>query len=190
MSLVRGVIIPHDVIYGSGIQDVNSLGYALNYYVHFISPILSPVGNNSITYDQIPNASDATIVIEKGLDLSSLMKYSQKNNAIFFLMLSLGSMYLSKLNGVRNVLGVGSETGTPFDTDLLVCLVLLIFMSLPTTVTGNGRCIEVVQEIDNIQKLQDPKESLEYSLLKFCLEFLDYQESWGEQHAKTSTFLP
>ena len=62
---LQSSIIPQDVIYGSGIKDVNSLGYALNYYIHFISPILSPVGNNSITYQQIENNEAKSIVIEK-----------------------------------------------------------------------------------------------------------------------------
>ncbi|RCK56207.1 Aflatoxin biosynthesis regulatory protein [Candida viswanathii] len=202
-------IIPHDVIYGSGVKDATSLGYALNYYIHFISPILSPVGNNSITYDHIPNASDATIVIEKGLDLSSLMKYSQKNNAIFFLMLSLGSMYLSKLNGVAERAGwlskakhfqdlglgkiqpeierliSGSNTETPFDTDLLVCLVLLILYEFANDCDRKWTVyLKLCKKLITSKNFKIPKESLEYSLLKFCLEFLDYQESMGRTACK------
>ena len=206
---LQSSIIPQDVIYGSGIKDVNSLGYALNYYIHFISPILSPVGNNSITYQQIENNEAKSIVIEKGLDLSSLMKYSQKNNAIFFLILSLGSMYLSKLNDISERAGwlnkarhfqdlglgkiqpeierliTGEDTEKTFDTDLLVCLVLLILYEFANDCDRKWTVyLKLCKKLLTSKNFHIPKESLEYSLLKFCLEFLDYQESMGRTACK------
>ncbi|KAI3405811.2 hypothetical protein KGF56_001418 [Candida oxycetoniae] len=91
-------IIPSDVL-SSSHQDSSMLDFAIKYYVEFISPILNPCGYDTIQYKRIPSNKGKEVkhmTIERGLDLGLLVKLSQSNHCLFYLMLALGSFYLSK----------------------------------------------------------------------------------------------
>lgn len=246
-------IIPHDLMIIEGfkmLQDANSLSHALNYYIHFISPILNPMDqyyynvdniqpieivttnpnteedeydiqvnndNNKYKYKQVTKIS---ITIEKGLDLHSLIKYSQNNSIIFLLMLSLGSMYLYKLNTdqgantdnaqqwlnnaryfqylalkriqpiIEQLINQQEENiNGKFGVDLLISLVLLILYEFSNNCNKNWTIyLKLSKKLLTSTKFEIPQKksinSLEYSILKFCLQFLDYQESMGRTACK------
>jgi hypothetical protein len=94
-------IIPVDIRTNLS-DDILNLSFALNYYIDFISPILNPVGRENIYYNQVLQYLNRNIVIESGLDFSSLIKYSQDQNHLFYMMLSLGSIYISKSHGIAS----------------------------------------------------------------------------------------
>ncbi|RLV92548.1 hypothetical protein JA1_003095 [Spathaspora sp. JA1] len=209
---LQSSIIPPDITHT--LKDPNSLSFALNYYIDFISPILNPVGDQSIYYNQITAGENEqrSIVVEKGLDLAALVKYSQNNNSLFYLILSLGSIYLSKLNGVAQKAGwlakakyfqdLGlkkiqgdidllqndvdiDNTTHIYTTDLLVALVLLILYEFANDCDRQWTIyLKLCKKLINSEKFVLPYNSLEYSLLKFCLEFLNYQESIGRTACK------
>ncbi|KAL6453253.1 hypothetical protein SBY92_004820 [Candida maltosa Xu316] len=202
---LQSSIIPIDVVNGSGLMNVELLNYAFDYYIQFISPIWNPVGDNSVTY--YDNKLNSKVTVEKGLDLSSLIKYAQTNTAIFFLMFSLGSMYLSKRSDISEKamwlskakhfqdLGLGkiqpeiekliNHENYEFNTDLLVCLVLLILYEFANDCDRKWTVyLKLCKKLITSENFKIPKESMEYSLLKFCLEFLNYQESMGRTACK------
>lgn len=196
---LRPSIIPPDI---NKVYDHTSLNYALNYYIDFISPIFNPIStkeDSSIVLYLEKN----DIVIEKGLDLLSLIKYSQTHTHIFYLILSLGSMYLSKFNGAL----IGSEwlsksrsfqkSGASLlnglmngdnpqcSTDVLLSLVLMIMYEIGDDCNSEWRnhlrkCKSFVHSPNFVK----PKDNLELSLLKFCLEYLNYTENMGRTACK------
>ncbi|KAG7665449.1 uncharacterized protein J8A68_001137 [[Candida] subhashii] len=207
---LQSSIIPPDIT--RSLKDPNSLNFALNYYIEFISPILNPVGDQSIYYNQLSDDNSRSIVVEKGLDLSALVKYSQNNTSLFYLILSLGSIYLSKLNGIAQKAGWLSKakyfqdlglakiqpeidrlvsdtdinnSSHTYTTDLLVALVLLILYEFANDCDRQWTIyLKLCKKLINSEKFVLPYNSLEYSLLKFCLEFLNYQESIGRTACK------
>ncbi|KAK6456804.1 fungal-specific transcription factor domain-containing protein [Scheffersomyces xylosifermentans] len=202
-------IIPVDILHAVS-DDASSLNFALTYYINFVSPILNPVGNQSKYYNLQSKKSNKYIVVEKGLDLSSLVQYSQNNNNLFYLILSLGSMYLSKLDGsgtndwfqksryfqelgiqrLKNELNTlffenGMHSPKLYTTDVLISLVLLILYELANDCNRKWTVyLKMCRKIVNSPEFKLPHNSLEYSLLKFALEFLDYQESIGRTACK------
>lgn len=207
---LQSSIIPPDIT--RSLKDPNSLNFALNYYIEFISPILNPVGDQSIYYNQLSDVNSRSIVVEKGLDLAALVKYSQNNTSLFYLILSLGSIYLSKLDGIAQKAGwlskakyfqdlglakIQSEidllvsdtdinnSSHTYTTDLLVALVLLILYEFANDCDRQWTIyLKLCKKLINSEKFVLPYNSLEYSLLKFCLEFLNYQESIGRTACK------
>ncbi|KAG2732253.1 hypothetical protein G9P44_004670 [Scheffersomyces stipitis] len=206
---LQSSIIPVDILH-SLTDDPSSLNFALTYYISFVSPILNPVGNQSKYYNLQSKKSNKYIVVEKGLDLSSLVQYSQNNNNLFYLILSLGSIYLSKLDGfsdnnwmskakyfqemgiarIRNELydlfnEGGIHSPKLYTTDVLISLVLLILYELANDCNRQWTVyLKMCKKIINDPQFNLPHNSLEYSLLKFSLEFLDYQESIGRTACK------
>ncbi|CAI5756856.1 unnamed protein product [Candida verbasci] len=185
----------------------NNLDYALNFYIHFISPILNPVGDQSIQYKQVENEhnKNTLIVVEKGLDLNSLVKYSSHNEYLFKFIMSLGSIYLAKylnnrdwliqsqkfqeegLNQIKPMIEqlINEEEIDEIQTDLLIALVLLILYEFANDCSKKWIIyLRLCKKIIQSKSFKIPKNSLEFSLLKFCLEFLDYQESMGRTACK------
>ncbi|KAK6460672.1 fungal-specific transcription factor domain-containing protein [Scheffersomyces coipomensis] len=212
---LQSSIIPVDILNSNLISDdPSSLNFALTYYINFISPILNPVGNQTKYFNLTSNKSNKYIVVQKGLDLSSLVQYSQNNNNLFYLILSLGSIYLSKLNGGANneqdwvaksklFQNLGIERikqdldnlflneDSPiipekiFKTDVLISLTLLILYELANDCNPQWTIyLKMCKKILHSSKFNLPHDSMEYSLLKFALEFLDYQESIGRTACK------
>ncbi|KAK6200108.1 fungal-specific transcription factor domain-containing protein [Scheffersomyces amazonensis] len=211
---LQSSIIPVDILNSNLIsEDPSSLNFALTYYINFISPILNPVGNQTKYFNLTSKSSNKYIMVQKGLDLSSLVQYSQNNNNLFYLILSLGSIYLSKLNGsnieqdwfgkskIFQELGINKikhdldnlflHEDSPkipekiFKTDVLLSLTLLILYELANDCNPQWTVyLKMCKKILHSTKFNLPKDSLEYSLLKFALEFLDYQESIGRTACK------
>lgn len=217
---LQSSIIPNDI---NSTYDHSSLNYAINYYIDFISPIFNPFGNNfhsSLFVSQF--LEDHSIIIEKGLDLPSLIQYSQSNNHVFYLMLALGSIYLSKSkDGVQGdqwlskskcfqrkgvemiadtVEYLRNYTNTQFEnssrlltTDLLLSLVLLIMYEIANDCSSNWNFyLKICKTLVSSNQFIQPINLLENSLLRFCLEFLNYMESMGRTACKDSNsfFLP
>lgn len=204
---IRPSIFPPE-IKSLGDYDRSSLSFALSYYIEFISPILNPVDNIQDSLLASRYLPDHHIVIEKGLNLSSLIQYAQYNPHLFFLILSLGSIYLSKispgsyneewfdksylfkLKGLSMIGGVIDYINDPsrhnkhksyrLDTSLLLSLVLLIMDEVADDCNEKWvfylkTCKKLVFSPEFIQ----PKSQLEDSLLRFAIDFLNYQECMG-----------
>lgn len=201
-------IIPPDI---NKIYDHPSLNFALNYYIDFISPIFNPI-NTKDDSGMVLYLEQNDIVIEKGLDLLSLIKYSQTHTHIFYLILSLGSMYLSKFNGIQKSQEwlskaqsfqksgvslidsfINSANHSRLSTDVLLSLVLMIMYEIGDDCNSEWRTyLKKCKKIVHSPHFVKPKEGLELSLFKFSLEYLNYIESMGRTACKdeNSFFLP
>ncbi|ODV77564.1 uncharacterized protein CANTADRAFT_91992 [Suhomyces tanzawaensis NRRL Y-17324] len=237
-------IIPNDII-NSIDGDFLSLSFALNYYVSFISPILNPLGSETVYLNHLDN--NKYIVIEKGLDLTALIQYSQREQHLFYLILALGSIYLSKLvNGDAKQVWIakaqkfqqmainssgGSVASTPrqiesmdptvedlgddyelssnqsaisvhdqltpqpqsssANSQTLLSYVLLILYELANDCNLQWTVyLKLSKNLIHNNDFIIPHNSIEYSLLKFGLEFLDYHEAIGRTACKdTNSFF-
>ena len=138
-------------------------------------------------------------------------------------MLSLGSMYLYKLNTdqgantdnaqqwlnnaryfqylalkriqpiIEQLINQEENINGKFGVDLLISLVLLILYEFSNNCNKNWTIyLKLSKKLLTSTKFEIPKKSinsLEYSILKFCLQFLDYQESMGRTACKDKAFI-
>lgn len=205
---LRANIIPVDIT--KNLQyDQSNVGFALNYYIDFISPIFNPTGISTSQY-----LLTRGIVVEQGLNIRSLIQYSQSKPHVFYLMLALGSIYLSRLDGgsrkewlttsqeFQNI-GLGLVQGTLsniyegsldiFSVDILLSLVLLTLLEVANDCDSNWvDHLRTAKTLISCIGFGYPESGIEAELLKFCLEFLSYQESMGRTACKQSNsfFLP
>ncbi|CUM67384.1 uncharacterized protein PRCAT00005078001 [Priceomyces carsonii] len=202
-------IIPVDVL--DSTSDSSVLNFAVAYYVDFISPIFNPLG------DSIPERivmskflTQREVVIEKGLSLSTLIKYSQSNSHIFYLVSAMGCIYLSKLNNSSvwlsrsqtfkhlGMFKIGeairflqkdskSAPSSPLSTDILLSFVFLMLYEVANNCDEKWLCyLKLCKLLLSSGKFVWPKNTLEHSLLRFSLELLSYQESMGRTACKGS----
>ncbi|ODV96566.1 hypothetical protein PACTADRAFT_48399, partial [Pachysolen tannophilus NRRL Y-2460] len=206
-------IIPRDLFEFSCFDYDSSLNYALNYYVGHISPILNPISNISNDFLQ-REVLHGTITMSPGLNINELVQYSQNFTHIFYLVLSLGSMYLSKLtddpNGwlakAENFQRLGlnqlydlllqleldiNEDEITASTDILLSFTLLILYEIANDCNAKWTLyLKKCKKMMNSKNFIYPTSDLEMSILKFCLEFLFYQESMGRTACKdTNSFF-
>ncbi|KAI5951615.1 hypothetical protein KGF54_004689 [Candida jiufengensis] len=210
---LQSSIIPPDILsVDYGTLDSNVLNFAIKYYIDFISPILNPTTNNKTITIPTVNNDINNISIESGLNLNILVQLSNQNTSIFYLMLSLGSFYLSKsyneqkdkqqkqiwldrafhfqnlgLNKIKPILDDISTISTQnFKvSDIIIALVLLILFEIANNC--NFKWIDYLQickKIMKLNKINIPTDQGEYNLLKFALEFLYYQDSVGRTACK------
>ncbi|KAI5964576.1 uncharacterized protein KGF55_001645 [Candida pseudojiufengensis] len=213
--ILNNSIIPSDILsldLDSSL-DSNVISFAISYYIEFISPILNPTSNNkSITLPTKENDVN-NISIESGLNLNSLVQLSNQNNSIFYFMLSLGSLYLSRtFNEIENkqqkqiwidrafqfqslglieikpILNDINDLKGYKTSDIIISLVLLILFEIANNC--NFKWIEYLQickKIMKLNKINIPQNSNEFNLLKFSLEFLYYHDSVGRTACKDDT---
>lgn len=195
-------IVPADV--KNQLGDLTTISHPLNYYINFISPIFNPIGSGENIYlNHIFDGKDRYIVIEKGLDLPSLIKYCQLYPHMFYLLLSLGSIYLFKQTGsaywrkqATKFRGLAMKDIRLFNnTNLMVTCILMILYELANDCADNWALyLAACKSLLTLQFIY-PTDALEISLLKFSLEFLQYQDTVGrtackEQNKRFIEFLP
>ena len=210
-------LFPTELIISGGHDSLNIL-IALEYYEKCLSPVFDPMAFKSQgVLDFSENSSDTRVLIGGGLQLSSLLQYAQYHTSVFHLLISLGSVYLSKLKGnasffiqsqkfkgsafnlinkKANLFGeslFSSRQLATFTTDVILSLVLLILCDLANDCNENWILyLKVAKKIMFSGSFIKPKNELEHSLLMFSLEFLHYQETMGRTACKdgNSFFLP
>lgn len=99
-------IIPVDV---RNTIDNNLTGFALAYYIDIISPIFNPIGFKGFKNKYTIRIASRSLFFEQGLNLNWLLQYSQSNNSIFYLVIALGFIYLSK-NSLRTLDNKDTQT--------------------------------------------------------------------------------
>lgn len=189
--------------------DQTSVGFALRYYIDFISPIFNPTGISTSQY-----LLTQGVMVEQGLNIGSLIQYSQSKPHLFFFMLALGSIYLSRLDGSSrkgwlrtskefHAIGLLLVQGTldriyegspdVFSVDVLLSIVLLTLLEVANDCDANwvGH-LRTAKTLISCTGFEYPEIGIEAELLKFCLEFLSYQESMGRTACQQSNsfFLP
>lgn len=195
-------IIPVDTF--GAIPDESDTIFALNYYLDYVSPIFDPVGHwlskriNSLAF------LNSVVDIDLGLEISKLIQYSQSHNHVFYMMLALGSIYLSKLDqssydwraksrdfkklgmsAVQSYLASQDELLEIYTIDHLLSFVLLMLYELADDCNENWRIYLVAsRRILFSDAFLRPLTDVEISLLDFCLELLDYQETMGRTACK------
>lgn len=185
-----------------GALDLADTLFALNYYLDYIAPILNPVG--SASRGPSLQLANTYVELEPGLELSTMIQYSQQHTHLFHMMLALGSMYLSKLDNdsdewlakakhfrreaMKSIEGLFTfEAGQEvrYTTDQLLALVLLMLFELAEKENENwADFLHASLRIFFSNHFVQPLSDVEKALLKFSLELLNYQETMGRTACK------
>lgn len=205
-------LVPTDVKYA--INELSDLSFALNYYISFVSPILNPIGEDTVYY-----LESSKVIMEKGLDLNLIIQYAHHQEYLFYLLVALGCIYLSKLDSVdrhtwikngHNFRNLGlsyitiqlnylsGESEDPFEElasyniDLLLSLVFLTMFDIADFCNPRFKYFLIAsKKLIESTLLILPQNQFEFSLFKFCLEYLNYQDSVSRTacNAKSFDFL-
>lgn len=192
----------------------NLIGFALNYYIDVISPIFNPVGFKGFNKQYIINMSSKQVLIEPGLNSKWLIQYSQNRNSVFYLVLALGFLYLSKNNthsldlkdsrskwftsslvfkhkGMQMISEKMSRFQTTpksnlhLSTEFLLSLVLLMLYEVADNCNEKwGSYLKICKNVICSEYFEQPKNDIEAYLLQFSLELLNYQETMGRTACK------
>lgn len=179
--------------------DLSDSTFAFTYYLDYISPIFSPVkptgGQKAATIQNL------MVMVEPGLDVSDLIKYSQPYEHIFSMMLAVGAIYLLKLEGtsidwaskalVFRARGLNQfkqldvEKTQVFSTNDLLLLLLLMLFELANDCNLRwdnylGFCRAMLYS----GKFKVPASGPERALYCFAIELLYYQETMGRTACK------
>lgn len=205
-------IIPHDIRIQDN-YDHSSLNFALNYYIELIAPIFNPITKIRNLHVVNSKGENIEVNIGKGLNFELLIQYSQIHNHIFYLILSLGAKYLTKINNdmiweeeslvfhklglkliLKNIIAIQMGGNDPIlDTNIMISLMLLIMYEIANDCNKNwSNYLNICRRINNSKNFIKPQVGIEIELLRFCLEFLQYQESMGRTVCKAtnSFFIP
>jgi hypothetical protein len=210
---IKSSIIPIDVKLTIN-NDISDLSFALNYYISFISPILNPIGEETICY--LPDSSNTKVILEKGLDLNSIIQYSQRKESLFYFIVALGCIYLSKLDYVDRkiwftnghyfrslglsyiAIQVSYLTGESkhinwefvnYNTDLLLALVFLTMFDIADNCNSRFKVfLQASKKLVTLDFLILPSNHFEFNLYKFCVEYLNYQDSISRTACNADSF--
>lgn len=189
---LQPTIIPMEIKNQIG-GDFNIINHPLNFYITFISPIFNPIGTGgNLYFNHVYKGHDRNIVVEQGLDLSSLIQYCHTHTPLFNLLLSLGLIYLYKqtkssfwLNKAVHFKDL-SLNGLILkdDTPSMISCILMILYEL-----ANDGAVEWAAYLKCCKQMltanfKFPTDSVECSMLKFALEFLHYQDTVGRTACK------
>lgn len=202
---LQASIVPVDAF--DGVPDQADTLFALSYYLDFISPIFDPVGLKKMSLKYL----NLAVEVELGLSLSTLIQYSQAHTHVFYLMLALGCIYLSRLeNSSYDWLGKSHEfkklgmsavkeyLASAGELELLTVSHLLSFVLLMLYELADNCNKEWITYLVASRKLLfspnfvKPQSQVEKSLLKFSVELLTYQDTMGRTACrdKNSFVLP
>lgn len=184
------------------LTDLSDTVFALNYYLDYISPILNPVGFAS--RNSTLRLENTVVELEPGLEISTMIQYSQQHTHLFQMMLALGAIYLSKLDSnstdwlakarefrregmksLENLFPAQNGQEVNFTTDQLLSLVLLMFYELAEEDNENwADYLHASGRLYFSDAFVQPLSDVERALLKFSLELLNYQETMGRTACK------
>lgn len=210
---LKSSIIPTDIKMAID-NDISDLSFALNYYISFISPILNPIGEDTVYY--LADSSNTKVILEKGLDLNLIIQYAQQKEGLFYFIVALGCIYLSKLDyvdrkiwirnghyfrslGLRNIeiqlaylTGESEHVNSEFvnyNTDLLLGLVFLTMFDIADNCNSRfKKFLWASKKLITLSYLTLPTNQFEFNLYKFCLEYLNYQDSVSRTACNADSF--
>lgn len=191
------------------LPDLSDAVFALNYYLDYISPIFNPMGFAS-TNSRL-RLENTEVELEQGLDMSTMIQYSQHHTHVFLMMLALGAIYLSKLDNnpfdwlaksrefrreakksIQHLFVANNPPESSYTTDQLLSLVLLMFYELAKDDKDDwDDYMHASGRLYFSPSFVSPRNDVERALLKFALELLNYQETMGRSacKAKSTAFI-
>lgn len=182
------------------VLDLSDTVFALNYYLDYISPVLNPV--SFVSSGSTMQIENAVVLLEQGLEVSTMIQYLQQHLHVFHMMLALGAMYLLKLDtstdwlaksrafrreGMRGIAAFFSSNSdsVSYSTDKMLTLVLLMFYELAEEHNENwAEYLHGAGRLYFSERFMQPQSDVERALLKFSLELLNYQETMGRTACK------
>lgn len=179
--------------------DQSDYSFAFTYYLDYISPIFSPV--KSVRGQKLARIQNHMVMVEPGLDVSDLIKYSQPHEHIFSMMLAVGAIYLLKLEGTSidwaskarafRARGLSQfkqldiENTRVFSTsDLLLLLLLMLFELADNCNLSWDNYLGYCRALIYSGKFKVPSSGPERALYRFAIDLLYFQETMGRTACK------